>query len=118
MWARACSTATRSRSFARPSGVCWRWRSSASSSSSGWMETLRPLLLAVHRCRRGRRAGAFGEVDGPAGPQRQRYPGGAGQPPGGEVEGELVFGEPAAGVADAPGLAVDRQAWLAVADQV
>ena len=42
--------------LARPSGVCWRWRSSASSSPSGWTETLRPLLLAVQRCRRGHAA--------------------------------------------------------------
>jgi hypothetical protein len=35
-------------------GVCWRWRSSASSSSSGWMDTLRPLLLAVQRSRKDR----------------------------------------------------------------
>jgi hypothetical protein len=46
----------RSRSFARPSGVCWRWRNSASSASSGWMATLRPLLLAVQRARSGQAA--------------------------------------------------------------
>ena len=58
-----------------------------------------------------------GEADGPAGLERHGHPGGAGQLPGGEVEGELVLGEPAAGVADPPGLAEDGQVRPAVADQ-
>jgi hypothetical protein len=51
MWASVCSTATRSRSLARPAGVVWRWRSSVSNCSSGWIVTLRPWALAVQRCR-------------------------------------------------------------------
>jgi hypothetical protein len=66
---------------------------------------------------RARGAGARREADGLAGLERHGCPGGAGQLPGGEVESELVLGEPAAGVADPPGLAEDRQVRAAVADQ-
>jgi murein endopeptidase len=44
--------------FGAPGGVAWRSRSSASSASSGWMATLRPLLLVVHRSRSGQAAQA------------------------------------------------------------
>ena len=67
--------------------------------------------------RRARRAGVFRETDSLAGLERHDHPGGAGQLPGSEVEGELVLGEPAAGVAHPPGLAVDHQVRAAVADQ-
>src|SRR5271165_908184 len=63
------------------------------------------------------RAGVLREAHGLAGPERHSYPGRAGQLPGAEVEGELVLGEPAGGVADPPGLAEDRQVAVAVADQ-
>jgi hypothetical protein len=49
--------------------------------------------------------------------ERHAHPGGAGQLAGGEVEGELVLGEPAGGVAHLPGLAEDGQVAAAVADQ-
>src|SRR5207342_2112662 len=62
-------------------------------------------------------AGAGGEADGLAGLERHGCPGGAGQLPGAEVEGELVLGEPAAGVAHSPGLAEYGQVRAAVADQ-
>ncbi len=44
-------------------------------------------------------------------------PAGQASLPGGEGEGELVLGEPAAGVAHPPRLAEDRQAGPAVADE-
>jgi hypothetical protein len=62
-------------------------------------------------------AGVLWEPHGLAGLERHGHPGGAGQLPSAEVEGELVLGEPAAGVADPPGLAVDGQVRAAVADQ-
>ena len=79
--------------------------------------TLRPWLLVVQRAVAGRRRRCLREADGPAGLERHAHPGRAGQLPGGEVEGELVLGEPAAGVADPPGLAEDGQVRPAVADQ-
>ena len=63
------------------------------------------------------RAGVLGKADGRAGRERHADPGRAGQLPGGEVAAELVLGEPAAGVADPPGLAVDGQVRASVADQ-
>ena len=50
------------------------------------------------------RAGVFREAHGLAWLERHGNPGGAGQLPGAEVEGELVLGEPAGGVADPPAL--------------
>jgi hypothetical protein len=56
-------------------------------------------------------------MDGLAGLEADAHPGGAGQLPGGEVDGELTLEEPAGGVAHPPGLAEDRQVRLAVADE-
>jgi hypothetical protein len=56
-------------------------------------------------------------VHGLAGTEPDADPGGAGQLPGGEVDGELALGVAAAGIADPPGLAEDRQVRPAVADQ-
>ena len=57
------------------------------------------------------------EAQGPAGLEWHAHPGRVGQLPGGEVEGELVLGEPAGGIAYSPGLAEDHQVRPAVADQ-
>ncbi len=64
------------------------------------------------------RAGGFREADGLARLEGHGHPGGAGQLPGGEVEGELGLGVAAGGVAHPPRLAEDRQVAIAVADQV
>jgi hypothetical protein len=53
----------------------------------GCTDTLCPFLLAVQRSCSGYmpRTGVPGKADGLAGPERHDHPGGAGQPPGGEV---------------------------------
>jgi hypothetical protein len=79
-----------------------------SGASSGWMDTLRPVLLVVQRAGR---AGGLREVHGRAGLEgNDHYPRWAGQLPGGEVAGEIGLGIGPAAVARPPGLAEDRQA--------
>src|SRR6266545_7647097 len=92
-WARVCSTLTRSRSLARPCGVCWRARSSTSSASSGWIWTLRPRVLVVHWVQWAGGAGAGGELDLAARDKRHGDVVGAGQQVLVEVDVEGGLGE-------------------------
>ena len=116
-WARACSTRrVRVASRGRPGCAGGGAARPAAPRRDGWTRCARccwrctvPAAGRRRRCRR--------EAHGPAGLERHAHPGRAGQLPGGEVEGELVLGEPAAGVAYPPGLAEDRQVRAAVADQ-
>src|SRR5215813_12052895 len=67
MWAQAGSTATRSRSFARPGGVRWRSRNSATKASAGGMRTLRPRRTGrATLTQRAARTGGRWKLDCPA----------------------------------------------------
>src|SRR5262249_5727136 len=118
MWGTRCSTLVRWRSLARPAGVCWRWRSSASSFSSGWMLRLGPDWLVVQRCRSGQAAQAcLGNCTLLPGSNAIATPLGQVRRPVSKSRANSVLVNRPVGVAHLPRLAEHGEVLVAVADQ-